>query len=65
MSIAFSKDASYEVAGLRGSVILLVSGKECSQVPRTQYVVGLLCGDQVVEVVLGPECEECELVIGR
>ena len=62
VSITFSKDASHEVAGLRGSVIILV---ECSQVPRTQDVIGLLGGDQVEEIVSGSEGEECELVLGR
>ena len=62
MSITFSKDASHEVAGLRCSVIIFV---ECSQVPRTQDVIGLLGGDQVEEIVSGSEGEECELVLDR
>ena len=47
MSITSSRDASHEVAGLKGGVNLLVLGNECSQVPRTQDVVWLLGGDQV------------------
>ena len=65
MSITSSKDASHEVAGLKNGVNLLVSGNECSQAPRTQDVVELLGGDQVEEIVSGPEGEECELVLCR